>query len=111
MTGRLGESVTVEEGQEAARVAGIQLLSTIRYALGDLDRVSKILKLTGFVNSTRDFNKHHLVMNGCSDLIGEAFGREVGTHARSAIGTSILPLDVPVEIEAIVEFKDLPSDK
>jgi enamine deaminase RidA (YjgF/YER057c/UK114 family) len=103
--GRLGENFTLEQGQEAARFAGLQMLATMKAAVGDLDRITKVIKLMGFVNSTNDFTKQHLVMNGCSDLMGDVFGVEIGRHSRSALGTSVLPLGVPVEIEAIVQFK------
>ena len=105
-SGRLGENMTIEQGQEAAKLCGIQLLATLKAATnGDLDKVKKIIKLTGFINSTNDFTSQHLVLNGCSNFFYEVFGNEIGQHARSAIGTNTLPLDVPIEIEAIVEIK------
>jgi len=105
-TGRLGENMTLEQGQDAAKLCGIQLLATLKAACnGDLDRVKKIVKITGFINSTNDFTLHHLVLNGCSNFFADVFGNEIGQHARSAIATNILPLGVPVEIEAIVEVK------
>jgi enamine deaminase RidA (YjgF/YER057c/UK114 family) len=74
---------------------------------GDLDRVEKIVKLFGIVQSTDDFKEQHKVLNGCSDLLVEVFGEERGLHARSAIGTNCLPLDISVEVEAIVQIKPL----
>lgn len=103
ISGRLGENMNLSEGQEAARLVGIQLLATMKSAVGDLDKIKRIVKLFGIVNSTNDFHSQHLVVNGCSDLMGDVFGLDVGQHARSAIGTSVLPLGVPVEIEAIIE--------
>jgi enamine deaminase RidA (YjgF/YER057c/UK114 family) len=106
MTGRLGENVDIESGQKAAHLCGMQMLASIKEALGDLDRVKRVVKIVGFVNSSNDFTDQAKVLNGCSDLMGEVFGTDVGRHARSAIGTSVLPLGVPVEIEAIIEIKD-----
>jgi enamine deaminase RidA (YjgF/YER057c/UK114 family) len=106
ITGRLGETMTLEEGQHAAKVASIQMLSTLRAAVGNLDKVKKVIKLVGFVNSTSTFYDHAKVMNGCSDFMVEVFGLEIGSHARSAIGTSVLPLQIPVEIEGIVEVEE-----
>lgn len=106
MIGRLGENMDIETGQKAAHLCGMQILASIKEALGDLDRVKKVVKIVGFVNSTNDFTDQPKVLNGCSDLMGEVFGIDVGRHARSAIGTNVLPLGVPVEIEAIIEIKD-----
>ena len=106
MTGRLGENMTTEQGQLAARLCGLQMLASVKAACGDLDRVKKVIKLVGFVNSINTYTSQAQVMNGCSDLMGEVFGEEIGRHARSSIGTSVLPLGVPVEIEGIFELKD-----
>ena len=103
--GRLGENVSVEQGQDAARVAVLNILATVKSAVGDLDKVKKIVKITGFVNSTADFTSQPAVLNGCSDLLGEIFGVEIGRHARSALGVNVLPLGVAVEIEAIIEVE------
>jgi enamine deaminase RidA (YjgF/YER057c/UK114 family) len=73
--------------------------------LGDLDRVEQIVKVFGIVQSTEEFKEQHLVMDGCSDVIMEIFGKQVGYHARSAIGTSTLPVDISVEVEAVVQIK------
>lgn len=102
--GRLGAEVTLEQGYEAARQVGINLLATLRDCLGDLDRVEKIVKVLGFVASTPEFYQQPEVMHGFSDLMTEVFG-ERGQHARSAIGTSVLPLNQPVEIEMIVKIR------
>jgi enamine deaminase RidA (YjgF/YER057c/UK114 family) len=93
-----------EQGREAARAVAIDLIATLNAACGgDLSRVSRIVKLTSLVNSTPDFTEHHLVTNGCSELLGEIFG-EVGKHARSAFGVAQLPLGSCVEIEMIAEI-------
>lgn len=102
LTGRLGEDVSLELGQEAARLCALQMLASIKAAVGDLDKVKSVVKVNGFVNSTADFTSHHLVLNGCSNLLADVFGVEVGRHARSAVGVNVLPLHVPVEIEAII---------
>jgi len=106
ITGVVGPgALTLEQGQEAARWCGLNLIATIQDQLGgDLDRVEKIVKLFGIVSSTLDFKEQHLVMNGASDVMMEVFG-ERGYHARSAIGTSTLPLDIAVEVEAVVKVK------
>ncbi|MGI5839462.1 MAG: RidA family protein [bacterium] len=105
VTGRLGENLTVEQGYAAAREAGLSLLATLKRELGDLDRVEQIVKLLGFVASTDDFFAQPSVINGTSDLLNEVFG-EKGRHARSAVGTNVLPFRVPVEVEAIVRIRD-----
>ncbi len=102
--GKVGSEFTVEEGAEAARLTGINLLATVRDVIGSLDDVVRVVKLTGFVSSAPGFNDQPAVINGCSDLFAEVFGK-AGQHARSAIGVSELPLDTPVEIEAIFEVK------
>lgn len=101
--GRLGAEVSLDEGYEAARATGVQLLRSVRDHLGSLDRVDRIIKLLALVNSDDDFHDQPAVVNGCSDLMVEIFG-ERGRHARSALGTSNLPLNQPVEIEMIVRF-------
>lgn len=102
MTGRLGQDVSLEQGQEAARLCALQMIASMKAAVGDLDNVKSIIKVNGFVNSTSDFTSHHLVINGCSNLLADVFGLEVGQHARSAVGVNVLPLNVPVEVEAII---------
>ncbi|WP_199614455.1 RidA family protein [Paenibacillus alkalitolerans] len=103
--GKLGAELTVEQGQEAARQAIVNCLAVIKAYLGDLDRVVKIVKLLGFVNSAPGFAGQPYVMNGASNLLVDVFG-EAGRHARSAIGTNALPFHTPVEIEMIVEIRD-----
>jgi enamine deaminase RidA (YjgF/YER057c/UK114 family) len=106
VTGRVGETLTAEEGAAAAKLCAVSILGTVRAAAGDLDKVTKIVKVVGFVNCTDDFISQPQVLNGASDFFVEVFGREIGAHARSAIGTNVLPLEVPVEIEAIVEVDE-----
>ena len=108
LTGKIGPNhQTVEYGYQAARQVGLNLIATIQKELdGDLDRVEQIVKLLGMVQSTDDFHEQHKVVNGCSDLMVQVFGTERGKHARSAIGTNALPLDLSVEIEAIVRVRD-----
>ncbi|MGG1520053.1 RidA family protein [Paenibacillus oryzisoli] len=103
--GKLGLEVTIEQGQAAARQTIINCLAVMKGYLGDLDRVVKIVKLLGFVNSAPGFGDQPYVMNGASDLLVSVFG-ENGKHARSAIGTSDLPFHTPVEIELIVEIRE-----
>ncbi len=101
--GKLGFDMDTATGQMAARSIAIDLLSTLNAHLGSLDRVRRIVKVMGLVNSTPEFTEQHLVMNGCSDLIVEVFG-ELGKHARSAFGVTQIPLGACVEIEMIVEI-------
>jgi enamine deaminase RidA (YjgF/YER057c/UK114 family) len=102
--GQLGRDMSTEQGKEAARAVAIDLIATLNAACGgDLSRVSRIVKLVSLVNSTPDFTEHHLVTNGCSELIGEIFG-DIGKHARSAFGVAQLPLGSCVEIEMIAEL-------
>lgn len=100
--GKLGQTMSVEQGQQAARLCAINLLAAFNHALGDLQKVRRIVKLTGFVNCTQDFEDAHKVINGCSDLLTEVLG-ERGKHARSAVGMANLPLGFAVEVEAIAE--------
>lgn len=101
VTGRLGEGVTVEQGAEAARACGLMILAQVKAAVGSLDKVEKVVKLGGFVNSTGDFTDQPLVINGASQLMQQIFG-EKGTHARSAVGVPTLPLGAAVEVDAII---------
>lgn len=101
--GRLGEDVTLEQGQHAARACAINLIAQMKSALGDLERVTRIVKLGGFVNAAGDFVDIPKVVNGCSDLMVEAFG-EKGRHARSAVACPVLPMGAAVEVDAVVEF-------
>ncbi|MGW0805109.1 RidA family protein [Nonomuraea sp. NPDC002799] len=102
--GQVGAEVSVEEAIEAARATGIQLLRTLRDHLGDLDRIDRIVKALGFVNSAPGFHDQPKVMHGFSDFMVELLGAR-GRHARSAIGTSSLPFNQPVEIELIVAIR------
>ncbi len=102
--GRLGAELTVEQGYAAARQAALNLLSIVREHLGNLDRVQKIIKLNGYVNSAPDFDRQPDVINGASDLLEELFG-ESGRHARTSVGVSDLPGHIPVEIEMIVQVR------
>jgi enamine deaminase RidA (YjgF/YER057c/UK114 family) len=104
LTGKVGAEVSVEEGYKRARLVGLQLLSTMREALGSLDRVDTILKLLCMVNAVLDFKDQPKVANGCSDLLVEVFG-ENGKHARSAVGMGSLPNQISVEIEGIVSIR------
>ena len=103
--GRLGESVTIDEGHAAARACGLMILAQLKAAIGSLDRVAQVVKLGGFVNSTADFIDHPKVVNGASELMAEVFG-DAGKHARSAVGVPALPLGVAVEVDAIFALKD-----
>ena len=102
--GQLGKNMATEEGKLAARSIAIELLGTLHAAVGDLNRVTRIVKLMSLVNSTADFTEQHLVTNGASELIGQVFGPETGAHARSAFGVAQLPLGACVEIEMIAEL-------
>ncbi len=101
--GRLGAELDVAAGYRAAQLAGLSILATLRKELGSLDRVGRVLKIFGAVNCTPDFTQQPAVINGCSELLAEVFGRDAGVGARSAIGVGSLPLGVPVEIEAVFE--------
>jgi enamine deaminase RidA (YjgF/YER057c/UK114 family) len=100
--GAVGRELTVEDGYAAARLTALYMLRQIRDALGALDRVDRWVKVLGFVRSAPDFDDQPSVLNGFSDLIVELYGEERGLCARSAIGTSELPLGIPVEVEAVV---------
>ncbi|HMM08950.1 MAG TPA: RidA family protein [Paracoccus solventivorans] len=101
--GRLGEDMDAAAGAAAARACGLALIAQARAALGSLDRIARVVKLTGFVNSTPDFTDQPEVVNGCSDLMVEVFG-ESGRHARAAVSAAALPRGVAVEVEAIFEI-------
>lgn len=102
--GQLGKNISTEEGKLAARSIAIELLGTLHAAVGDLNRVTRIVKLMSLVNSTGDFTEQHLVTNGASELIGQVFGSEKGAHARSAFGVAQIPMGACVEIEMIAEI-------
>ena len=101
--GQLGLTMGTEEGKAAARAIAIDLMGTLQAAVGDLGRVKRIVKVLSLVNSTPTYTEHHLVTNGCSELLGQVFGPEVGAHARSAFGVAQLPMGACVEIELIAE--------
>jgi enamine deaminase RidA (YjgF/YER057c/UK114 family) len=103
--GRLGESLTTADGKRAARGIAIELMATLQAAVGDLNRVSRIVKLMVLVNSAASFTEQHLVANGASELLLEVFGSTGGAHARSAFGVAQIPLGACVEIELIAEVK------
>jgi enamine deaminase RidA (YjgF/YER057c/UK114 family) len=101
-TGKVGATVSVEEAYQHARSTGISLLAVLHESLGTLVRVRRIVKLSGMVNAAADFAEHPRVINGCSDLLVEVFGQDIGRHARTAIGVGSLPGQITVEIELIV---------
>ena len=104
ITGVLGDNMSVEEGAAAAKTCALQLLAQVKAVCGgDIDRLVRVVKLTGFVNSTKDFTDQPKVINGCSDFLVEALG-DAGRHARSAVSAGALPLGVAVEIEGIFEI-------
>jgi len=102
--GKLGSDLTIDEGKQAARLVGISLLASLKKEIGNLNKVKRIVKVLGLVNAVPSFVNHSQVMNGFSDLMVEVFG-ENGKHARSAVGMSSLPANIPVEVEMIVELK------
>lgn len=103
--GKLGREISVEQGYEAARNTGLNLLSTTKVALGDLDKVRRVVKLLSMVNCVPDFVETAPVANGCSDLLISLYG-DAGKHGRSAVGMASLPVGIPVEIEMILEVAD-----
>ncbi|MDZ4072771.1 MAG: RidA family protein [Sediminibacterium sp.] len=104
-TGKLGKELSIEEGYNAAKLTGINLLSTLKAAVGDLSKVKRIVKVLGMVNSTEQFTDQPKVINGFSDLMVAIFG-DKGKHARSAVGIASLPMNMAVEIEMIVEVEN-----
>jgi enamine deaminase RidA (YjgF/YER057c/UK114 family) len=103
--GKVGADVTAEQAYQAARLTGLAILSSLRAALGDLDRVTAWLRVFGMVNAAPGFTATPGVINGCSDLILELWGPDAGAHARSAVGLAELPFRIPVEIEAEVAYE------
>lgn len=103
--GKLGVDMTLEQGQQAARQTGLAMLASLRTALGSLDRVSRVIKLLGLVRSADSFDQQPAVINGCSQLFADVFGKDQGVGARSAIGTNALPSGIAVEIEGIFEIQ------
>ena len=102
-TGLLGRELDTAAGREAARHCAINVLAQLQAAAGDLERIARLVKITVFVASAPDFTEQHLVANGASDFLVEVLG-EAGRHARSAVGVAVLPLNAPVEVEAIAEL-------
>ena len=102
-TGKVGDAVTLEEAQEAARLCALNALAAAAAEAGGLNNISRVVKVTGFVASAEGFNGQPQVLNGASDLLGEVFGG-AGLHARSAVGVAELPLDAPVEVELVAEL-------
>jgi enamine deaminase RidA (YjgF/YER057c/UK114 family) len=105
LTGRVGDDLTLEQGQEAARLTGVSLLSSLKAEIGDLSKVKRIVKVLGMVQSTPEFKDQPKVMNAFSDMMVDIFGQK-GKHARSAVGMSALPGNIAIEIEMIVEVED-----
>jgi enamine deaminase RidA (YjgF/YER057c/UK114 family) len=103
--GRLGQDMTVEEGNKAARQVGLQILAVVQAEVRSLDKVQRLVKTLGMVNATPDFKDHPRVINGFSDLMVEVFGPDAGKGARSAVGMASLPGGIPVEIEAIFQVR------
>lgn len=101
--GKVGRDVTIEQGYAVAREVGLQIIATIKDALGDLDRVKRVVKVLGMVNCDPEFGDQPKVINGCSDLFVEVFG-DAGRHTRSAVGMGALPSNIAVEIEATIEI-------
>lgn len=104
ITGRVGADLGLDEGKEAARQVGLAMLATLRKEFGSLDRVKRVVKLLGMVNSTPDFPDHPKVINGCSELFAQVWGDQNGIGARSAVGMGSLPGNIAVEIEGVFEI-------
>ncbi|HUS02622.1 MAG TPA: RidA family protein [Chitinophagaceae bacterium] len=104
ITGRVGDSMDIEQGKLAAQQVGLAILSTIKKNLGSLDKVKRVIKVLGMVNCVADFEKHPYVINGCSELFKKIWGEENGVGVRSAVGMGSLPGNIPVEIEAMFEL-------
>lgn len=102
--GVVGKDVSLQEGYDAARICAIRLLSEVKYAIGDLDRIGKIVKVNGYVNAIQGFKQHPKVINGASEFLELVF-KENGKHARAAIGVASLPDNAPVEVEMVVSYK------
>ena len=102
-TGKVGKDLSADQAKEIARICALNAVAAIKSVIGDLDRVTKVVKVVGFVSSTPDFTAQPSVVNGASELLEQIFG-DKGIHARSAVGVAVLPLDAPVEVELVVEF-------
>jgi enamine deaminase RidA (YjgF/YER057c/UK114 family) len=105
VAGRVGADLTLEQGKEAARLVGLNILSTVRATLGTLNKVKRLVKSLGMVNCTADFKDQPLVINGFSELMADVFGQDPGVGARSAVGMGSLPVNIPVEVECIFEVE------
>ncbi|SFE88122.1 Enamine deaminase RidA, house cleaning of reactive enamine intermediates, YjgF/YER057c/UK114 family [Paenibacillus algorifonticola] len=103
--GKLGKDFTTEEGYEFARQAGLEVLAVLQDALGSLDKVKRVVKIQGFVNATAEFEEHHKVLNGCSDLMMDVFG-EKGSHARSVLGAVSVRNNLPIIVDSIFEVEE-----
>lgn len=103
LLGKVGSKLTLEQGKESARLVGINILATVRNALGSLDKVKRLVKTLGMVNSAPDFLDHPQVINGFSELMAQVFGEDAGVGSRSAVGMGALPGDIPVEVECMFE--------
>ncbi|NCA07794.1 MAG: RidA family protein [Micrococcales bacterium] len=102
-TGKVPSQVSPERAKELAQISALNCLAAVKYAIGDLDRITRIVKVNGFIASDPDFTGQPAINNGASEFLGQVFG-DAGIHARSTIGVAVLPLDAPVEVELIVEF-------
>ena len=102
--GRIGETMTMEEGKLAARQVGLAILSTLKSNLGSLDKIKRVIKVLGMVNCSSDFEQHPFIINGCSELFAAVWGNEHGIGVRSAVGMGSLPGNIPVEIEVLFEL-------
>ncbi|OWY96685.1 Endoribonuclease L-PSP [Phytophthora megakarya] len=103
--GKVGKDLSPEEGYDAAHACALSIMATLKQEVGDLDKIKRVVKLVGFVNCVDGFTQQPAVINGASDTIGKVFG-DKGIHARSAVGTNALPLNVAVEVEAVVEIEE-----
>lgn len=104
LTGKVGDDKTDKDGYDAARQTGLAILATLKSHLGDLDRIARVIKILGMVNSTSDFDSHPAVINGCSELFADVFGIDHGVGTRSAVGMGSLPGNITVEIEGMFEI-------
>jgi enamine deaminase RidA (YjgF/YER057c/UK114 family) len=102
-TGKVGKNLSADQAKEIARICALNAVAAVKSVIGDLDRVTKVVKVVGFVSSAPEFTAQPSVVNGASELLEQIFG-DKGIHARSAVGVAVLPLDAPVEVELVVEF-------
>lgn len=102
--GKIGETMTIDEGKLAARQVGLAILSTLKTNLGSLDKIKRVIKVLGMVNCSSDFEQHPFIINGCSELFAAVWGTEHGIGVRSAVGMGSLPGNIPVEIEVLFEL-------